>query len=209
MPARWGAAARLPPRQALRPLPHDPCRSRRGQPAAPVRPNKPALPRLPHDRCFARQHHHRGGLPDIDMGAVVGQADRAVQPGHAGIGAGSRMPCHRRTVLPGEHPIDGAIPSIACAGSGSARPSTSAPTTAGHCGLRGDRDIVSADSGGLRRPHRSRRSAHSASRPPTCPRPTGGVGLPARVGGLSQPAPATSTSWRWIGQDRQPPRWPC
>ena len=35
---------------------------------------------------------------------------------------------------------------------------------------------------------------HRAGRLPTCPRPTGGAGLPARVGGLSQPAPATSTT---------------
>jgi len=58
--------------------------------------------------------------------------------------------------------------------------------------------------GGLRPARRSQRSAHRAGRLPTCPRPAGGVGLPARVGGFSQPAPATTiTRWRH-GQDRQP-----
>jgi hypothetical protein len=39
-----------------------------------------------------------------------------------------------------------------------------------------------------------------------CGRRAGVAGLPARVGGLSQPAPATNTTrWCWIGQDRQPP----
>ena len=45
--------------------------------------------------------------------------------------------------------------------------------------------------GGLHRFHQPRRSRHRAGRLHTCPRPAGGAGLPARVGGLSQPAPAT------------------
>jgi hypothetical protein len=48
--------------------------------------------------------------------------------------------------------------------------------------------------GGLHRFHRPRRSRHRARRLHTCPRPTGGAGLPAREGGLSQPAPATNTT---------------
>jgi transposase len=75
-----------------------------------------------------------------------------------------------------------------------------------HCGLRGDRDIVSAALSGLRDPCQPRGSAHRAGQLPACPRPTGGAGLPARVGGFSQPAPATSTPrWCGIGQDRQSP----
>jgi hypothetical protein len=44
-----------------------------------------------------------------------------------------------------------------------------------------------------------------AGRLPTCQRLAGVAGLPARVGGLSQPAPATSNTCCRIGQDRQPP----
>jgi hypothetical protein len=132
-PRRWGAAARLPPRSAFRPLPHDPCRSRRGRPQRQSGQTRPSRPGCRHDCCLARQHHHRGGLPDIDLGAVVGQADRGVQPGHAGIGA-------KPNVLPpvdsstGPAPDRPRFPSTACAGSGSPRPSTSAHTTAATAG---------------------------------------------------------------------------
>jgi hypothetical protein len=71
--------------------------------------------------------------------------------------------------------------------------------------VRGDRDIVSAALAAcvtLATPQDPRTArvdyqlAH-ALRP--------GAGLPARVGGFSQPAPATTIT-RWgIGQDRQPP----
>ena len=61
------------------------------------------------------------------------------------------------------------------------------------CGLHGDRDIVSAALAACVDSRRSRRSAHRAGRLPTCPRPARWVGLPARVGGFSQPAPATTT----------------
>jgi hypothetical protein len=73
------------------------------------------------------------------------------------------------------------------------------------CGLHGDRDIVSAALAACVDLADPDDPAHRARRLPTCPRPTGGAGLPARVGGLSQPAPATSITRCWIGQDRQPP----
>jgi hypothetical protein len=78
------------------------------------------------------------------------------------------------------------------------------------CGLRADRDIVSAMLAccvQLADPDDPR---YRVGRLHTCPRPQGGVCLPAREGGLSQPAPATSTTrWCWTGQDRQPPGGLC
>jgi hypothetical protein len=74
------------------------------------------------------------------------------------------------------------------------------------CGLRADRDITSAALAACVQLADPDDPAHRAGRLHTCPRPAGVVGLPARAGGLSQPAPATRTTrWCRTGQDRQPP----
>ena len=157
------------------------------------------------DRGVPRQYHHRRGHQNQELGAVVGQEDRPIQSRHARRGPG--LPNARPPVVTwtGPAPAPPRCPNIACAGSASPKPWPNAPTGARTAGCK---PIVTLS----RLPWRPASNSpiptirHRARRLPTCPRPTGGAGLPARVGGLSQPAPATNTTrWSWLGQDRQPP----
>ena len=80
------------------PCPHRSCRRRprcqRGR--TPPRPRHRRA-----DRGQPRQHDHRRRLHHLDLGAIVGQEDRPVQPRHARRRAGRRTRGHRRAPAPG------------------------------------------------------------------------------------------------------------
>jgi hypothetical protein len=74
-----------------------------------------------------RQYHHRRGLFDHDLGAPVGQADRPVQPRHAGGRPQTRMSSHRRHAVSRRHPIHRAEPALPVRGAGAQDPGPAHP----------------------------------------------------------------------------------
>ncbi len=136
-------------------------------------------------------------------GRACGASESPCSAGHARdalehecAAAGGRLHrCGTRTTALSQHCL---------CGDRSPRPWLSAPMTAATAAARGSWHRL-GHPGGLRGAQRSGLSAHRPRRLPTCPRPAGVAGLPARGGELSQPAPATSTTGCWIGQERQPP----
>ena len=95
------------------------------------------------DRGRPRQHHHRRGLPHLHLGAVVGQADRPVQPRHARHRPGRRMRSHRRAVLRAGTRSTAMSQHCLCGGARAQNPGPAHPLLPA-CGLRADRDAISA-----------------------------------------------------------------
>ena len=95
------------------------------------------------DRGHPRQHDHRRGLFDLHLGAPVGQEDRPVQPRHAG-----GRPAAECEATGGRLYRAGTRSTAMCQHClcGGRVPKTLAQRThdCPHCGLHGDRDIVSA-----------------------------------------------------------------
>jgi hypothetical protein len=106
----------------------------------PVRPNTPARHRSA-DRVQPCQHDHHRRRQYLDLGAVMGQADRPVQPWHAALArecaaaGGALQRAGTRSTALSQHCLCGArVP----------KPLAQRSHDCLRCGLHGDRDIVSA-----------------------------------------------------------------
>ena len=191
MPAPWDAAAGLPPRQALRQLSAHPRRSHQRGARCQSGQTRPCPRGRSADRGHPWQFDHSGGLQHLGLGQVVGQEDSAVQPRDASHGVGGRMCGRRWPAAPCRDPVHRAFPALLVRGAGAENPWPSAPTSAHTAGCT----VIVALSPRCWRAVCSSpipTTRHRPCRLPTCPRPAGGACLPARVGGFSQPAPATS-----------------
>jgi hypothetical protein len=93
----------------------------------PVGPNTPAPERSPRGSWPLRQHHHGGGLFDIHLGAVVGHANRVVQPWHAGGRPQTRMQGDRRHAASRWHPLHCAVPALPVRGADAENPRPAHP----------------------------------------------------------------------------------